>query len=593
MINDVSTPTRRARRVRLADRIVRSVVLVFLCGAVVSSMAAPAGIAGARTIDAESPRSAVRGYLEACRAGDYRRAASHLDLSESDRSQLDGDGPVLARHLKVVLDRSLWIELESLSDEAEGLADDRLPSGVDRLGTVRTSRGEVDVLVHRVSGADGEKVWLISPSTVERIPSLYAEFGYGALGEFLPEEFFVVRFLEVELWQWIGIALMVVLACSAGYLATRILYRAARPLVSRTESDLDDRLLGLTAPPVRWLAALLFFAVGVLPLGLAIPAQRLLGRLEVGATLILVGWLVLRVVDVAFDALQARLERQERRALVAILPLGRKTAKAVVIVLAVIVMLQQAGLNVTGLIAGLGVGGLAVALAAQRTLENLFGGVTLTADQPVRVGDFCKFGDRVGTIEDVGLRSTRIRTLDRTLVTVPNAQFSQIEIENFASRDRIRLHFVLGLRYETTPDQLRHVLTELRKLLIAHPKIHPDPARVRFTSFGAYALDVEVFAYVTTTDWNEFLAVREDVYLRMMDIVEDSGTGFAFPSQTLYLRRDGGLDDQRSRGAERTVREWREAGTLPFPDFPPRAKAEMLHSLDYPPRGSAATTTVP
>jgi len=582
MIERVSTWTRSggARR-RLANRIVTFAVLVFLAGN------------EGHAIDRESPRSAVRGYLDACRAGDYRQAATYLDLGGVDRSKLGNDGAVLARHLKVVLDRALWVDLQSLSDVTEGLAEDGLPSGVDRLGTLRTARGEVDLLVHRSLDAGGESVWRISPSTVERIPSLYEEFGYGALGEVLPERFFVVRFLEVELWQWIGIGLAAVLAWLGGHVMARILYRLVRPVVARTESDLDDRLLRMTARPMRWIAALVLFAAGVLPLGLTIPAQRLLGRLEVGAALVLSGWLALRVVDVAFDALRARLEREDRRAVVAILPLGRKAVKTVVVVLAVIVALQQAGMNVTGLIAGLGVGGLAVALAAQRTLENLFGGITLTADQPVRVGDFCKFGERVGTVEDVGLRSTKIRTLDRTVVTVPNAQFSQVEIESFAARDRIRLHLVLGLRYETTPDQLRYALAELRKLLIAHPKIHPDPARVRFVSFGACSLDVEVFAYVTTTDWNEFLAVREDLYLRMMDVVEDSGTGFAFPSQTLYLGRDGGLDDERSRRAERTVREWREGGKLPFPDFPPQARSEMSGSLDYPPRGSVAAIGVP
>ena len=215
--------------------------------------------------------------------------------------------------------------------------------------------------------------------------------------------------------------------------------------------------------------------------------------------------------------------------------------------------------------------------------------MTLIADQPVRVGDFCRFDDKLGTVEDVGLRSTRIRTLDRTLLTIPNGDFSQTQIENFGKRDRIRLYCMVGLRYETTPDQLRHVITELRRLLVAHPRVTPEPARVRFVGFGAYSLDLEVFAYVATSDWNEFLAVREDVYLRMMDIVADSGTGFAFPSSTTYLSRDGGLDDERTRAAEQTVRQWREESKLPFPGLEPETVSELEDTLDYPPRGSVAT----
>jgi MscS family membrane protein len=213
------------------------------------------------------------------------------------------------------------------------------------------------------------------------------------------------------------------------------------------------------------------------------------------------------------------------------------------------------------------------------------------ADQPVRVGDFCKFGDKVGTIEDIGLRSTRVRTLDRTVVSIPNAEFAQIQLENYAKRDRIRLLCMLGLRYETSPDQLRHVLAGLRRLLLAHPKVLPDPARVRFVGFGAYSLDLEVVAYIATSDWSEFLEIREDIFLRMMDTVGESGTGFAFPSQTTYLSRDGGLDPERTRKAEDEVEVWRQDSRLPFPHFGEATISELDGTLDYPPRGSATAET--
>ena len=210
------------------------------------------------------------------------------------------------------------------------------------------------------------------------------------------------------------------------------------------------------------------------------------------------------------------------------------------------------------------------------------------ADQPIRVGDFCRFGDvKVGTVEEIGVRSTRIRTLDRTIVTIPNSEFAEIQLENFAARDQMRLYTMMGLRYETTPDQLRHVLAELRRLLAAHPLVTEAPRRVRFVGFGAHSLDLEVFAYIAVNDWNEFLKIREDIYLRMMDVVRESGTGFAFPSQTLYLGRDGGLDEELRQSAESQVRAWRGAGELPFPDFSEETIAEIDGTLDYPPHGSA------
>jgi MscS family membrane protein len=247
------------------------------------------------------------------------------------------------------------------------------------------------------------------------------------------------------------------------------------------------------------------------------------------------------VVDVLAAAVEGRLAARGPTAAGALVPIGRTIVKVLVLLFAVLATLQNVGVNVTGLLAGLGIGGLALALAAQKTVENLFGGVSVILDQPVRVGDFCRFGGRVGTVEEVGLRSTRIRTLDRTVVSIPNAEFSALQLENFSRRDRIRLHTMLGLRYETTPDQLRRVLADIGRLLREDPRVDPDPARIRFVGFGAYSLDCEVFAYILTADFGEFLGIREDLFLKIMDIVAASGTSFAFPSQTLYVGADPGL----------------------------------------------------
>jgi MscS family membrane protein len=193
----------------------------------------------------------------------------------------------------------------------------------------------------------------------------------------------------------------------------------------------------------------------------------------------------------------------------------------------------------------------------------------------------------MGTVEEIGLRSTRIRTLDRTVVTIPNAEFSNLRLENYARRDRMRLWTLIGVRYETMPDQLRFLLARLREILLAHPRVTEDPARVRLVGFGAYSLDLEVFAYVDSSDWNEFLAIREDVYLGFMDAIKEAGTGFAFPSSTTYLGRDGGLDAERARQAEERVAAWREQGELPFPNFPDALRREVWNRLDWPPKGSA------
>ncbi len=249
--------------------------------------------------------------------------------------------------------------------------------------------------------------------------------------------------------------------------------------------------------------------------------------------------------------------------------------------------LERLGVDIVPLLAGLGVGGLAVALAIRPTLENLIGGLILFSDKPVRVGDFCTFGDMSGTVEDVGIRSTQIRATDRTLISVPNAKFVDMEIINWARCDKMLISGVIGLRYETNEDQLRFVLVKVREMLHAHPKIDGKTIRVRFTDYGPSSLDIAMRVYAYTRDWNEFYAIKEDVFLRIKEIVEGSGTGFAFPSQTLYMAKDDGLNDELTSQANTEVAGWRDEGRLPFPRLSPARVGALRDTLDYPPKGSS------
>jgi MscS family membrane protein len=249
--------------------------------------------------------------------------------------------------------------------------------------------------------------------------------------------------------------------------------------------------------------------------------------------------------------------------------------------------LDRLGVPVSGIIAGLGVGGIAVALAAQGTLQNLLGGASLLADRPIKIGDFCRFGDRLGTLESVGLRSSRIRTLERTIVTVPNTDLAAMQIENFAERDGNLLHTTIGLRYETTPDQLRAVLADVRAMLVAHPEVTAEPARARFMEFGDSALVLDIFAYIREADYNGYLAIREDIMLRVMEIAARNGTSVAFPSRTVYLRRDRDPDPARREDAEAKIARWRKDGVLPFPEMDSGMRGELQDTLPYPPEGSA------
>jgi MscS family membrane protein len=584
----------RVMRIQSIGGIFVGLVLAFgLASPSVAQEGQPAAEAPAAPIGPEDelnrgvPRTSMQGYLVASRDGDYELAAQFLSLRPVPKAERARKGPLLARQLKVVLDRTLWVDLEALSDEPEGNRDDGLSPSRDLVGRIESSRGAADILLQRVKREDGVPIWKIAATTTARIPDRCEEFGYGALGEILPTPFFEVRILEVELWQWICLLLLMAVAYGLSWLAGVAVVRLARPLIERSETRIDDELVRATVGPIRLVLFVVLFSAGTAPLGLSLPVQAALRNLEQAAFLVAITWFLLRVVDLVSDVATQRLTDRGLVPATQFVPLGRKTLKVLLAIFAGLAVLDVFGVNVTAIVAGLGIGGLAIALAAQKTIENLFGGVTLLADRPVAVGDFCRFGDKIGTVEEIGLRSTRVRTLDRTVVTVPNADFSAIQLENFAKRDVIRVHTLIGVRYETTPDQLRYLLAELRSMLLAHPKVSPDPARVRFVGFGAYSLDLEVYAYVLTSDWNEFLTIREDIYLRIMAIVENAGTGFAFPSQTMYLGRDDGLAPERIREAEARVEEWRHANRLPFPDFDSQEKARLRDTLFFPPEGSA------
>jgi len=284
---------------------------------------------------------------------------------------------------------------------------------------------------------------------------------------------------------------------------------------------------------------------------------------------------IVQTKDIPADSFDAHLWR-----------IGARTIGTAVSVVIIGYVAQELGLPLYSVVTGLGIGGLAVALAIRPTLENLIGGIMLYLDQPVRIGDFCSFGDKTGTVESIGVRTTKIRALDRTLISIPNAALADMQLINWAKCDRMLITATIGLRYETENDQLRYVLVKFREMFHAHPKIDSDTVRVRFADFGQSSLDIGVRIYALTRDFNEYYAIREDVLLRMSEIVNNSGSSFAFPSQTLYMGRDDGLNVERGKAASKEVVSWRKAGKLPFPRLAPDRIEQLRDTLDYPPQGS-------
>lgn len=353
--------------------------------------------------------------------------------------------------------------------------------------------------------------------------------------DLLPDWFWRTMPFGVSPWQLIAILLVPIVGAALGWLASRWLRSAVAMATRRTTTPWDDALLDRLARPLTVLLTVVAIS-GILPL-VDLPPE-IIATIRRGAravVLVTLFWSAWRVVDVLrLAALQSRWAQRvpSSRALV---PLGTRVSKVLLVVIGLIAVLSLLGYPVTSLVAGLGIGGLALALAAQKTVENLFGAFSIGVDQPFREGDFVKVEDFVGTVEAIGLRSTRFRTLDRTIVTLPNGKLADMRLESFTERDRLRLAAVIGLVYETTAAQLRQVLQGFQAVLRRHPRIWPDAVVVRFREFAASSLDIEIMAWFQTSDWSEFQAIREEVLIEFMEVVERAGTAFAFPTQTVHL----------------------------------------------------------
>lgn len=501
-------------------------------GQELESASPDAGTAPPTTLAAapSSPRVSMATFLQLTRAGRYEEAASYLELPRgSDR------GAELARQLRVVLDRNLWVDLDQLSGLPGGKADDELPPGTDELGRLPGRDGEpVPVrIVQRTRG--GEPRWVFTSETVANIVPWYASVDGRWLHEHLPPILLRPGPKALMWWQWLALPLLCLLAWGAGKVLSRLTEFVLGRLSSRTETRWDDTLLHHMREPFTFGWALITLGASLSLLSLNPAGGAFLAQATRVGLFIAFFWVLIRLVHTGGQFIVqsgwSRLNPASR----SLVPLAARVTKVAVFAVAVVAVVSEMGYPVASLVAGLGIGGLAVALAAQKTVENLFGAFSLGVDQPFREGDFVKVEDFVGNVETIGLRSTRIRTLDRTLITLPNGKLAEMRIESYAERDRMRLACIVGLVYGTTAEQMRTVLAGLERTLRAHPRLWQEALTVRFQKFGESSLDIEVMAWFQTQDWAEFQGMRQDILIEFMDVVEKAGTSFAFPTRTVHL----------------------------------------------------------
>jgi MscS family membrane protein len=531
-----------------------------------------------------TPRSSVEGFLTAGREGNFALAARYLDLSGLPAGAQASQGPRLARQLWFVLERRATMDLSALSINPLGESNDGLPPNQERLVRIEWRGGFADINLERVRESDGLDVWKVSSRSVEQIPKLYERFRLPLADRFFSEttvdSFLKTHILGLSGITWITVTVVLCIWAIAALISLTL----ARWSIRRMRPGVAKRLLSTIYVPVILLIVTVLVR-SLVPRRIVSAEVAELFRAQT-LLIVVVVWILFRFVDFASERARARLFEREGGTGFHLIDLLRRIAKVTLILIGLTVWLDNLGFKVTTIVASLGIIGLAVGLASKNFIEDLIAAMTLHATRVVKRNELIRFGDQRGYVEDVGLRMTTIRARDRTLITMPNATFAAMQIQNFARRDKVLFHPRLGLRYETTPDQLRYVLIELRKLLYAHPKVLNEDARVRFVRFGAHSLDLDVHCYVSETNYADYLAVAEDLNLRIMDIVAKAGTGFAFPSQTTYYERGEGLDEAQSRQAEAAVRRWREQGQLFQQQFPDKQIKEMTGTLKYPDSGA-------
>ncbi len=480
-----------------------------------------------------TPRGAVLGFLSVSRTEAPEQAVDYLNTNLRGKAATQ-----LAHQLLVVLDHRLPANLQDISDAPEGSRAGNLKPNHELVGTISSENGSVDILLERVNRGAAGQVWLFSRDTLNAIPDLYEETELTSLEDILPSFLVTNRVAGVPLFQclafFVGLPLLIVtalwafrpLSVLAGWLARRILNKPDLP---------NPKFL---PAPARLLVVPVIIYLTITRVNISLLARQfwtgVAAILAVGSCVCLAIVLVGR----AEGKLRKRFALAQQSGATSIIGFVRGTVDLLIIFIGILIILRFFGVNATAALAGLGVGGIAVALAAQKTLENVIGGFSVISDKVVHVGELLKCGGTTGTVEQIGLRSTKIRTSDRTVVSIPNGQLANLSLEDISCKDKFWFHHMLGLRYDTTASQMRSVVEELGNLLAEHPLVERDSALVRFVRFGQSSLELELVAYVHAGDSKHFLDMQNEILLRVMEIVQAAGSHIALQTPILTSVRD-------------------------------------------------------
>jgi MscS family membrane protein len=489
---------------------------------------APNAAASPDPLGRDNPRSAVTRFLLACHNEDYQRAANYLDLRHLSAKNRDAQGPALARELEAILNSSADFNVLHLSQDAEGDHFDIADPATQPVATILRNgqRGTLDL--SRVALKSGmPPVWLFSSDTVAAIPQLTPSAAPPAIAHYLPPLLVQAAVLETPLWKWLTVALAVMILVALGSLFDRVLGYCITIAGKRLTLKGHIPIAEIAIIPARVVFSLAVFRAALQFIDVSAIARLYIDRTLAVILVSAITYFLIKFVELLLSRVEASLSARQQYASRSMLHLLRRAANVTIVVLAFLLILSNWGYNTTTLVAGLGVGGIAVALAAQQTIANVFAGVSVIGDQPVRIGDFGKFGDLTGVVEDIGMRSTRIRTFARTVVTVPNSSFAGLNIENYSVRDKMLFETTLAIKRSTPEEQVQQLMEALKRKLESHKSIEAGQSIVRITSLTSAAVNIKVFCYVLTSDRDRFYSIQGELLLGINEVLKSASVDLA------------------------------------------------------------------
>ena len=500
-----------------------------------------------------TPRGAIVQFSRTVERHDFVSAARYLQLDAAQRKK----AAKLADTLNSLFDRAMQGSIANISDSPTGALDDGLPEDRERVGPLIIDDQEAYITLVRVPDIKNGHIWLISSETLRAVEAYAAAAGESWIERVMPAPLVQSEFLGVSLAHWI------VLVCQlGGIFVLLMLIGTVCNLTARKVIPNPERLRVWDAwyQATRWqaIAALTILSQFlVIPtLGLPLSFRVIYGRVALIVLAIAMIGLLRRGLSLAFAHARGMVRGKDRASTQSLMLLAERMIQAVIVVIGGIAVLVLLGVESKTALAGLGVVGVALALGAQKTVENLLGGIFLLSDKALAVGDYCTIQNQSGWIEDVTLRSVRMRTVNQTLVSFPAGSLAQAGIENFSTRRKMAIDTTLRLRYGTSAAQLKRIISDIRALLEANPKFEIGSTYVRLKNFGVDAVELELYAYVLTRDSGEYGAVREELLLEIATRVEAAGSGLA-PTRFVQLQQaqDAAAAKPLAEGRDAAVRD--------------------------------------